>query len=189
MVPTVHPCGMPWWRGKPRRCGGANAVFVSDVGPNLLQLQAAALVPNDPLRLPDGLHWSLLELYRRSVLGLRAALAACGPGGLASVRVDSWVAVITGAALGLAETGTNCPRPRARPRPAHAQPLAGLQLFLVRADTVVADVPDARAPRSTPATDLDQRPVGHERHRAQPGRGRARPTPPARRCRSLTASL
>ena len=50
-----------------------------------------------------------------------------------------------------------------------------------RADQVVADVPDAIALLDpTPAADLDQRTERDQRHRARPGRGRARAAHPAR---------
>ena len=93
------------------------------------------------------------------------------------------------------------PRPRsASPRPAPScsttAPDQGrraltlvpdLHVCVVRADQVVADVPEAVAlldPRA--AADLDQRPVGHQRHRARPGRGRPRPAHPARGPRRVT---
>ena len=64
-----------------------------------------------------------------------------------------------------------------------------LHVCVVRADQVVADVPEAvAAARPGPAADLDQRPVGDQRHRARPGRGRARPAHPARDRRWLTDS-
>jgi rhamnulokinase len=39
---------------------------------------------NDPVRLPDGLHWDVVRLYRDIVDGLRAA------GEIASAGIDSW---------------------------------------------------------------------------------------------------
>lgn len=62
-------------------------VMVGEVGPDTLRLQAAARFPNDPVRLPDGLHWNLPGLYAAALGGLRKA-AADGP--LASVGVDTW---------------------------------------------------------------------------------------------------
>jgi rhamnulokinase len=64
-------------------------VLVGDVGPNRLSLRAVARFGNDPVRLPDGLHWNVLELYRQTVLGLREALKSSGPG-ISSVGVDAW---------------------------------------------------------------------------------------------------
>ena len=40
--------------------------------------------PNPPVRLPDGLHWNLLELFSQALDGARRA------GDLRSVAVDSW---------------------------------------------------------------------------------------------------
>jgi len=65
-------------------------VVVGDVGRDRLALREVARFANDPVRLPDGLHWNVLELYRQAVAGLRAAVAAAGSPGLASVGVDSW---------------------------------------------------------------------------------------------------
>lgn len=62
-------------------------VMVGEVGPNTLQLQAAARFPNDPVRLPDGLHWNLPGLYAAVLGGLRKAVA---DGPLVSVGVDTW---------------------------------------------------------------------------------------------------
>jgi rhamnulokinase len=64
-------------------------VLVGEVGPNTLSLHALARFPNDPVRLPDGLHWNAMELYRQTLLGLREAVRSTG-GGLASVGVDAW---------------------------------------------------------------------------------------------------
>jgi rhamnulokinase len=63
-------------------------VMVAGVGPARLDLTEAHRFPNVPVRLPDGLHWDVLRLYRDVLDGLRAA--AGGGGGIASVAVDSW---------------------------------------------------------------------------------------------------
>ena len=47
-------------------------------------LEAVARFANDPVRLPDGLHWNIAGLYRQALGGLRAAVAA-SPEPLASV--------------------------------------------------------------------------------------------------------
>ncbi|HEX7186920.1 MAG TPA: rhamnulokinase family protein [Actinomycetes bacterium] len=65
-------------------------VMVADVGRDHLSLRAVARFGNDPVRLPDGLHWNAVELFRQSLAGLRAAAADVGSAGLASIGVDSW---------------------------------------------------------------------------------------------------
>jgi rhamnulokinase len=63
-------------------------VIVGRVSPSRLELAEVHRFPNVPVRLPDGLHWDILRLYRDVLDGLRAAAGA--PGGIASVGVDSW---------------------------------------------------------------------------------------------------
>ena len=63
-------------------------VMVGRAGPGALELAEAHRFPNVPVRLPDGLHWDVLRLYREVLDGLRAA--AGGPDRLTSVAVDSW---------------------------------------------------------------------------------------------------
>ncbi|HET6560385.1 MAG TPA: rhamnulokinase family protein [Marmoricola sp.] len=63
-------------------------VMVGEVGPDHLRLRAVARFGNEPVRLPDGLHWNVVELYRQALLGMRAAVASTP--GLVSVAVDSW---------------------------------------------------------------------------------------------------
>jgi rhamnulokinase len=63
-------------------------VMLAHVGPEELRLEAVARFGNDPVWLPDGLHWNAVELYRQALAGLRAAAAAAP--GLASIGVDSW---------------------------------------------------------------------------------------------------
>ena len=58
------------------------------VSPGVLHLDVVARFPNDPVRTPDGLHWSYLELYARAVDGLRTAVRVDGD--LTGVAVDSW---------------------------------------------------------------------------------------------------
>lgn len=63
-------------------------VMLGRVGPGHLSLEAVARFDNEPLRLPDGLHWNVPELYRQALHGLRTAVSAEPE--LASVAVDSW---------------------------------------------------------------------------------------------------
>ena len=66
-------------------------VMVGRVAPNELELTEVHRFPNEPVRLPTGLHWDILRLYREVGAGLRAAVrAADGGDGLVSVGVDSW---------------------------------------------------------------------------------------------------
>ena len=66
-------------------------VMVGRVAPNELELTEVHRFPNDPVRLPDGLHWDVLRLYGEVIAGLReAARATDGADGLVSVGVDSW---------------------------------------------------------------------------------------------------
>jgi rhamnulokinase len=63
-------------------------VMVGRVGPDTLELTEIRRFPNDPVRLPDGLHWDILRLYHEVLGGLREiALAGDGP---VSIGVDSW---------------------------------------------------------------------------------------------------
>ncbi len=62
-------------------------VMVGRVAPDELELREVHRFPNEPVRLPDGLHWDILRLYREVLGGLREAARADG---LASVGVDSW---------------------------------------------------------------------------------------------------
>ncbi|HYU50790.1 MAG TPA: rhamnulokinase family protein [Candidatus Limnocylindria bacterium] len=63
-------------------------VMVGRVGPNDLELTEVHRFPNDPVRLPDGLHWDILRLYREVLAGLREATRAAD--GLMSIGIDSW---------------------------------------------------------------------------------------------------
>jgi rhamnulokinase len=63
-------------------------VMVGRVGPRTLELEEAYRFSNDPVALPDGLHWDVLRLYREITEGLRRA-ARLAPS-LASVGVDGW---------------------------------------------------------------------------------------------------
>ncbi|MFL5749544.1 MAG: rhamnulokinase family protein [Chloroflexota bacterium] len=65
-------------------------VVVGRVGPGELRLEEVHRFPNEPVALPDGLHWDVLRLYREILDGLRVA-ARRDPGDPpASIGVDSW---------------------------------------------------------------------------------------------------
>ncbi len=63
-------------------------VMVGRVAPNELELTEVHRFSNDPVRLPDGLHWDILRLYREVLVGLREAARAADS--LVSIGVDSW---------------------------------------------------------------------------------------------------
>ena len=39
-------------------------VMLGHLGPDQLSVEAVHRFPNDPVRVADGLHWNILELYR-----------------------------------------------------------------------------------------------------------------------------
>lgn len=63
-------------------------VMVGRVAPDQLELTEVHRFANEPVRLPDGLHWDILRLYREVLAGLREANRAAD--GLVSVGIDSW---------------------------------------------------------------------------------------------------
>ena len=63
-------------------------VMVGRVAPNELELTEVHRFQNDPVRLPDGLHWDILRLYREVLAGLREATRTAD--GLVSIGLDSW---------------------------------------------------------------------------------------------------
>jgi rhamnulokinase len=63
-------------------------VVVGRVGPSRLELEEVHRFPNEPVALPDGLHWDILRLYRELLGGLRAAAGGADP--VVSVGVDGW---------------------------------------------------------------------------------------------------
>ncbi|HEX6867991.1 MAG TPA: rhamnulokinase family protein [Candidatus Limnocylindrales bacterium] len=66
-------------------------VMVGRVAPDTLELTEVHRFPNEPVRLPDGLHWDILRLYHEVCAGLRhAARTAEAADGLVSVAIDSW---------------------------------------------------------------------------------------------------
>jgi rhamnulokinase len=62
--------------------------MLGHLGPGQLSVEAVHRFPNDPVRIPDGLHWNVLELYRNILVGLRKAVGAQPE--LAGVGIDSW---------------------------------------------------------------------------------------------------
>lgn len=63
-------------------------VLLGHVGPRELRLSDVSRFGNHPVRTPDGLHWSILELYRVMVEGLASAAREAPE--LASIGIDSW---------------------------------------------------------------------------------------------------
>ena len=63
-------------------------VMLGNVGRDTLELREVHRFPNEPVRLPDGLHWDAVRLYREVLAGLREA-ARLEPE-IASVGVDTW---------------------------------------------------------------------------------------------------
>jgi rhamnulokinase len=64
-------------------------VIIGRVGPGRLSMRHVARFPNEPVRIADGLHWNILELYRGVLAGLARAEREY-PGTIASVGIDSW---------------------------------------------------------------------------------------------------
>jgi rhamnulokinase len=63
-------------------------VMIGRVGPRTLELREVHRFANEPVALPDGLHWDMLGLYREIVAGLRTGGRDAGP--LRGIAVDSW---------------------------------------------------------------------------------------------------
>ena len=63
-------------------------VVLGRVGPSRLDLHEVHRFPNEPVRLPDGLHWDILRLYREVLRGLRIAAGDAEP--ILSIGVDGW---------------------------------------------------------------------------------------------------
>jgi rhamnulokinase len=63
-------------------------VMLGHLGPDQLSVEAVHRFPNDPVRIPDGLHWNILELYRNILVGLRKAVGAQPD--LLGVGICSW---------------------------------------------------------------------------------------------------
>lgn len=73
-------------------------VMLGRVGANEVSLHPIARFPNHPVRIADGLHWNILELYRNVLAGLTEATrsevtrseATRSGASIASVGIDSW---------------------------------------------------------------------------------------------------
>jgi rhamnulokinase len=63
-------------------------VFTGAFDRGRVDLREVHRFPNRPVRLPDGLHWNLLELFLQAVHGLEIAASESGP--LAGVAFDTW---------------------------------------------------------------------------------------------------
>jgi rhamnulokinase len=63
-------------------------VVLGRVGPGSLQLEELHRFPNEPVALPDALHWDALGLYREVLVGL--GRAAHAEPELRSVGIDGW---------------------------------------------------------------------------------------------------
>jgi rhamnulokinase len=63
-------------------------VMLGHLGPDQLSVEAVHRFSNDPVRITDGLHWNILELYRNLLIGLRKAVVEQPD--LAGVGIDSW---------------------------------------------------------------------------------------------------
>ncbi|MCS5717528.1 rhamnulokinase [Herbiconiux sp. CPCC 205763] len=63
-------------------------VMLGYVGHDELRLVPVARFPNNPVRIVDGLHWNILDLYRNVIVGLGSALRE--EPDVRSIAVDSW---------------------------------------------------------------------------------------------------
>jgi rhamnulokinase len=61
-------------------------VLVGTIGKTALEIEEVHRFANEPVRLPSGLHWDILGLYRN----IRQGLAEAGP--VVSAGIDSWAA-------------------------------------------------------------------------------------------------
>jgi rhamnulokinase len=111
--------------------GASNGrVIVGRVGPSTLQLREVHRFTNEPVHLPDGLHWDIVGLYRQALTGLRAATDAEPR----SVGIDSWAVDYglldeSGALLGLPHhyRDTRTDRVACAVPPADLYPVTGIQ--------------------------------------------------------------
>src|SRR5215211_346077 len=62
--------------------------MLGHLGPDQLSVEAVHRFPNDPVRIPDGLHWNILELYRNVLIGVLKAVASQPD--LAGIGICSW---------------------------------------------------------------------------------------------------
>ena len=100
-------------------------------------------------------------------------------GGLSAQELDQADGVITRAAVAVAETGTIVLDAGPGQGRRALSLIPDYHLCLIEAGPGGRAGPRGRGPAAPgPPADLDQRPVGHQRHRTRPGRGRARPPHP-----------
>ena len=78
----------PGWLAAVDLGATSGRVMLGRVGPEVLSLTEVHRFPNEPVALPDGLHWDILELYRNVVIGLRKAIGAQPD--LTGLGIDSW---------------------------------------------------------------------------------------------------
>lgn len=63
-------------------------MILGHVGPDLLTIETVHRFANSPVRLGDGLHWNILELYHQVLAGLRLAVQQRPE--LISIGIDAW---------------------------------------------------------------------------------------------------
>jgi len=63
-------------------------VIVAEVAPRTLELREIHRFANDPVALPDGLHWDIVRLYGEVIAGLMQAARL--PHELRGIGIDSW---------------------------------------------------------------------------------------------------
>ena len=131
--------------------------------------------------LPPGLDLPGLDQPPPGQSGSLDGIDLITDGGLSAQELDSMDGVITRAAVAIAETGTIVLDAGPGQGRRALSLIPDYHLCLIGADQVVAGAPGRpRAPRPAPPTDLDQRPVRHQRHRTRPGRGCPRPSTPSK---------
>ncbi len=67
-------------------------VILGRVDPDRVELEEVHRFLNEPVRLPDGLHWDVLRIYQEILAGLRKAAESAEAAGrsVQSVGIDSW---------------------------------------------------------------------------------------------------
>src|SRR5579859_6046648 len=64
-------------------------IMVGTLHHGRVKLEQVHRFANVPLRMPDGLHWDVLHLYRETLDGLRKAARSYG-NSIVGIGVDSW---------------------------------------------------------------------------------------------------
>jgi rhamnulokinase len=85
IVPSSNKAG---WVAAVDLGATSGRLMLGRLGPDQLSLEEVQRFPNEPVRITDGLHWSILELFRNVLLGLRKAVSAQPE--LAGVGIASW---------------------------------------------------------------------------------------------------